>query len=100
VLAGGGQALADYFTSEAGRAALSRTGEARAVTILQAKMVGEAFILHIRDRNAGDSWRGVESVAGRLVTITVNLPAGSNGDAEALLTEALRLTLAANRDPA
>jgi hypothetical protein len=100
VLAGGGQALADYFTSEAGRTALSRTGEARAVTILQAKMVGEAFILHIRDRNAGDSWRGVESIAGRLVTITVNLPAGSDGDAEALLADALRLTLAANRDPA
>jgi hypothetical protein len=100
VLAGGGQALADYFTSDAGRAALSRTGEARAVTILQAKMVGEAFVLQIRDRDAGESWRGVERVAGRLVTITVNLPQGSAADGQAVLTDALRLTAAANRDPA
>ncbi len=96
VLAGGGQALADYFTSDAGRAALSRTGNPGAVTILQAKMVGAAFVLHIRDRNAGDSWRGVESIAARLVTITVNFPGGGDADGEALLLEALRLTQSAN----
>jgi hypothetical protein len=96
VLAGGGQALADYFTSDAGRAALSRSGKPGAITILQAKMVGAAFVLHLRDRNAGESWRGVQSVAGRLVTITVNFPDGGTADGEALLRDVLRLTQAAN----
>jgi hypothetical protein len=99
VLAGGGQALADYFTSDAGRAALSRNGNAGAVTILQAKMVGLAFVLQIRDQNAGDSWRGVESVAGRLVTITVNFPDDADADGETLLMNALQVTQAANRAP-
>jgi hypothetical protein len=96
VLAGGGAALAAFFTSDAGRAALSRNGRADAVTILQAKMVGPAFILRIADRNAGASWRGVSSVMGRLVTVTVTFPDGADTDGEALLIDTLRLIRQAN----
>jgi hypothetical protein len=96
VLGGGGAALAAYFTSDAGRAALSRTGRAADVVIVQAKMVGPAFVLRIADRNAGTVWRGVESVAGRLVTVTVSSPAGADAGGEPLLTETLRLTRLAN----
>jgi hypothetical protein len=96
VLGGGGAALAAYFTSDAGRAALSRTGRADDVAILQAKMVGPAFVLRIADRNAGTYWRGVESVAGRLVTVTVSIPDDANADGEPLLTDTLRLTRLAN----
>jgi hypothetical protein len=99
VLDGGGAALAAYFTSDAGRAALSRTGRASDVAILQAKTVGAAFLLRIADRNAGTYWRGVESVAGRLVTVTVNIPDGTDSAGEALLTDALRLTRLANGTP-
>ncbi len=96
VLDGGGAALAAYFTSDAGRAALSRNGRANAVSIQQAKMVGPAFVLRIADRNAGISWRGVQNVAGRLVTLTVSFPSGADADGEALLINTLRLTAQAN----
>ncbi len=96
VLGGGGEALAAYFTSDAGRAALSRNGRASAVTILQAKMVGPAFVLRIADRNAGTYWRGVESVAGRLVTVTVAYPGAADTGGEDLLIATLGLTGRAN----
>ena len=96
VLAGGGQTLADYFTSAQGRTALSRSGRASAVDIVQAKSVGPAFVMRIRDSAVGEYWRGVEPVAGRLVTITVDLPAGNTADGEALLEEALNVMRAAN----
>jgi hypothetical protein len=96
VLAGGGQALADYFTSSQGRAALSRAGRASAVEIVQAKSVGSAFVMRIRDGEVGEYWRGVEPVAGRLVTITVDLPADTEADGEALLNTALQAMQRAN----
>ena len=96
VLAGGGQTLADYFTSDQGRRALSRSGRASTVEIVQAKMVGTAFVMRIRDGAIGEYWRGVEPVAGRLVTITVDLPADAQADGEALLNEALLAMRRAN----
>ncbi|MGL5012473.1 MAG: cation transport ATPase [Paracoccaceae bacterium] len=99
VLAGGGETLAGYFTSDAGRAALSRTGRASAVEIVQAKSVGAAFVMRIRDRAVGEYWRGVEPVAGRLVTITVDLPEGTEADGEALLLAALAAMQRANPAP-
>jgi hypothetical protein len=96
VLAGGGKALAAYFTSDAGRAALSRAGRANTVTVLAAKGVGTAFVMRIRDRDAGEYWRGVAPVAGRLVTITVDAPGADAATAEALLTQALDAMRRAN----
>jgi hypothetical protein len=96
VLAGGGQALAAYFTSDAGRAALSRSGRANTVTVLQAKSVGTAFVMRIRDRNAGEYWRGVAPVAGRLVTITVDAPGADAASGEALLIQSLAAMRRAN----
>lgn len=96
VLAGGGQALAAYFTSDAGRAALSRSGRASTVTIVQAKGVGAAFVMRIRDRDAGEYWRGVVPVAGRLVTITVDAPGADAAAGETLLTRSLDAMLRAN----
>jgi hypothetical protein len=96
VLAGGGQSLADYFTSAQGRAALSRSGRASAVEIVQAKSVGTAFMMRIRDGAVGEYWRGVEPVAGRLVTITVEVAAGTEDSGEALLDAALLAMRRAN----
>lgn len=72
VLAAGGEALTGYFTSPEGRAALSRIGRARDVTVLAALSAGDAYLLHLNDRAVGDYWRAVVGLNGRLVTISAN----------------------------
>ena len=78
VLAAGGQALADYFSSAPGRAAVARSGRASDVRVLEAFGKGPggggAFLLHLADRRVGDYWRAVVGVRGRLVTVTVTPP--------------------------
>ena len=71
-MAAGGAALTRYFTSPEGRAALSRTGRSRDVTVLHASMAGEAYLLHLNDTEAGEYWRAVVGLNGRLVTISAN----------------------------
>jgi len=71
-LAAGGAALTAYFTSPEGRAALSRTGRAADVSVIEALGVGDAYLLHLRDRAVGDYWRAVVGLNGRLVTISAN----------------------------
>ena len=77
-MAGGGEALASYFASDAGRAALSRSGEAKDVQLLTAAGSEAAFLVQVRDRLAGEYWRGIAGVRGRLVTVTA---AGPSEDA-------------------
>lgn len=71
-MAAGGAALTGYFTSTQGRAALSRIGRARDVTVLEALTAGDAYLLHLNDRAVGDYWRAVVGLNGRLVTISAN----------------------------
>lgn len=77
-MTGGGAALAAYFTSDAGRAALSRSGRAEDVQVLAAREADRAFLVQVRDRLAGDYWRGIAGLRGRLVTVTA---AGPSEDA-------------------
>lgn len=77
VVAGNGPALAAYFTSAAGRAALARSGQARDVTVLEALGSGDAFLIRLSDVSPGgqgqaEIWRAVLGLQGRLVTLTVN----------------------------
>ncbi len=72
VLAAGGAALTTYFTSSEGRATLSRMGRAGDVAVVEAVGVGDAYLLHLQDRAAGDYWRAVVGLNGRLVTISAN----------------------------
>ncbi|WP_232520652.1 cation transport ATPase [Rhodobacter sp. CZR27] len=70
-----GQELAAFFSSTEGRAALSRSGNARRVELLEARGRGEAFLLRLRDTSPGhhgqtEGWRAVLSLNGRLVTLT------------------------------
>lgn len=76
VLAGGGAMLAEYFTSEAGRAAVSRSGRAADVAVVQASEVDGAFLMRLQDREAGDYWRGIDGLRGRLVTVSATGPEG------------------------
>ena len=75
-MAGGGAALAGYFTSASGRAALSRSGRAGDVEVVSASDVGGDFLLRVRDRVAGEYWRGIAGLRGRLITVTAAGPEG------------------------
>jgi hypothetical protein len=81
VLAGGDAALAEFFRSPGGRAALSRTGSADTVEILEAGNLDTAFALHIAETGVGDYWRAVLGLSGRLVTLSVQGPSGADLDA-------------------
>ena len=70
VMTAGGAALAAFFTSRQGRATLSRDGRASDIKVIEALGVGDAFLLHLQDRRAGDYWRAVIGVKGRLVTVS------------------------------
>lgn len=77
VMADGGTALSAFFGSTAGRAALSRTGDAASVKILQAAKLDGAFALRIAEKDVGDYWRAVLGLSGRLVTVSVQGPEGA-----------------------
>jgi hypothetical protein len=70
-LASGGEALSAYFTSDAGRAALSIDGKPENVTVLYASETDVAFVLHLEDRAKGRYWRAIAGARGRLVTLSV-----------------------------
>ncbi len=70
VMTAGGPALTAFFNSDQGRAALSRDGRAENLKIVEAVGVDDAFLMHLQDRNAGDYWRAVIGVKGRLVTVS------------------------------
>jgi hypothetical protein len=73
-----GQALADYFTSTEGRAALSRAGRAATVRVHDVTGSSDAVLVRLTDTaprpseiGPGESWRAVLSISGRLVTLAV-----------------------------
>lgn len=102
-MAAGGAALAEYFTSSAGRAALSRDGRARDVIVLEAVSTQNAFLLHVRDRAVGDYWRAILGLRGRLVTLSVAGPEGQPLEAakgRGLLDAAVAALRRANGNPA
>lgn len=75
-MSAGGEALAAYFASAEGRAALSRDGRAADVRLLEAVMVDGAFLLHVTDAAVGDYWRAITGLRGRLVTVSAAGPDG------------------------
>ncbi len=71
VIADGGEALAAYFQTPGGRAALSRRGIADDVQVLQAANTDGAFTLQIAEDGVGRYWRAILGLSGRLVTLSV-----------------------------
>lgn len=99
-MSAGGEALAAYFTSAEGRAALGRDGRAQDVRVLSAVMSGEAFLLHVADAAVGDYWRALTGLRGRLVTVSAAGPEGSAlpaGKGRALVEAALAALERANQ---
>ena len=72
VLVAGPDALAQFFTSTAGRKVLARDGVAGHVVVLQAKVDGDSLLLHVNDQTAGEYWRAITAIKGRLVTISAS----------------------------
>ncbi len=77
-MVGAQAALATFFASDQGRAALSREGDASSVTVQQTTVQGSAVLIRLTDTSANpqapgqtQSWRGVLPLAGRLVSLTV-----------------------------
>jgi len=71
-------ALAAFFRTEAGRAALARDGRAASVRILETRQRGNALYLHALDQSAGrvpgaapDYWRALFDIDGRFVTVSL-----------------------------
>lgn len=72
VMVAGPQALGAFFASSAGRKVLARDGEADHVQILQTQSAGRGLLLHLNDQVAGEYWRAITAIKGRLVTISAS----------------------------
>jgi hypothetical protein len=67
-----------FFASDAGRAALSRSGQASTVKVLQTIAQGDVLFIELTDSSAStgtrvqaQSWRAVTGVKGRIVSVSV-----------------------------
>lgn len=70
--------LETYFRSEAGRAALSRSGNAATVKVVRSQIAGDVLLIELTDTAASGanrvqarSWRGLMEIRGRIVSLTV-----------------------------
>jgi hypothetical protein len=98
-IAGGGDALAAFFTSEVGRETLSRDGQADDVAISHASVVDGAFVMRVTDAATGTYWRAIVGLNGRIVTLSVAGPEGlplSDTSGRALLTAGIAALNSAN----
>jgi outer membrane murein-binding lipoprotein Lpp len=72
VLLAGPDALAKFFTSAQGRRVLARDGVAGHVVVMQAAVREGSLFLHVNDTTAGEYWRAITAIRGRLVTISAS----------------------------
>ena len=77
VMLAGPKALAAFFASPAGRRALSRDGRVNDVGVVQTVATADALFLRVLDRVAGDYWRAITGLNGRLVTVSATGAAGA-----------------------
>lgn len=72
VLAEGPDVLGKFFTSVPGRKILARDGVAGHVIVTEARVGDGSLYLHLLDQEAGDYWRAISAIRGRLVTISAS----------------------------
>jgi hypothetical protein len=70
VMLAGAEALRQFLRSPEGRKALSRSGRAQDVAVLQSGVVDGTLLLHMNDALAGEYWRAIIGLRGRLVTVS------------------------------
>lgn len=66
------EALRSFMSSPNGRRVLSRSGRAEDVEVLESGVLDGRLMLHLKDLIAGDYWRAIIGVNGRLVTISAS----------------------------
>jgi hypothetical protein len=76
VVAGSEQRLLDFFATDAGKKALSRSADPSTVTVLQSYAKDGAVWLQVRDTSPAQQldasyWRALFDLKGRIVTVTV-----------------------------
>ncbi|WP_415184907.1 hypothetical protein [Phaeovulum sp.] len=98
--------MKEFFQSEAGRAALSRSGKAASVTVLGMRTEDDLLLVHLRDtaaasgpRVAAEYWRAFTGIEGRILSLSV-LPLRdrpvSDANQRALILAFVRAIRAAN----
>ena len=93
------ETLRAFMSSQAGRRALSRSGRAQDVVVLESGVVGGKLLLHLKDRVAGDYWRAVIGIKGRLVTVSASGTGGTPlrpQDGRRLVDQTVDALIAAN----
>ena len=99
VMLAGAEPLRAFLRSFAGRTALSRSGRAGDVAILQSGVVDGTLLLHLNDRVAGQYWRAVIGIRGRLVTISATGAEGAPltpNDGQRLVRQTVAALIKAN----
>ena len=78
---------------------MSRSGRAGDVAVLQSGVVDGTLMLHLNDRMAGDYWRAIIGLKGRLVTISASGAEGAPltpADGQRLVEETVAALIRAN----
>ncbi|MEI6098205.1 MAG: hypothetical protein WCS20_07880 [Alphaproteobacteria bacterium] len=70
VMLAGAEALRQFLRSSDGRKVLSRSGRVEDVAVLQSGVVDGTLMLHLNDALAGEYWRAIIGLRGRLVTVS------------------------------
>ncbi|MBC7478421.1 MAG: hypothetical protein H7317_10060 [Pseudorhodobacter sp.] len=99
VMLAGAERLRAFLRSGAGRKALSRSGRPGDVAVLQSGVVDGTLMLHLDDRVAGEYWRAIIGIKGRLVTISASGAEGAPltpADGQRLVEETVTALVRAN----
>ena len=72
VMLASAEALRAFMSSAAGRRALARSGRSQDVEIVSSGVVEGRLMLHLKDREAGEYWRAILGVNGRLISISAS----------------------------
>lgn len=76
VMASGPEPLRQFLVTPAGRKAMARSGRAEDLEVLQSDVVDDVLFAQVNDALAGEYWRAVISLKGRLVTVSALGPEG------------------------
>ncbi|MDR7123245.1 cation transport ATPase [Pseudotabrizicola sp. 4114] len=96
-MAAGGQEMAAFFASDAGRKSLSKRGRAADVSVTSALSVGDLFLFRVSDRGEGVYWRGMTAMNGRTVSVKVSGPDLDEAESRKLVESTAKALRRANR---
>ncbi|MGV8988212.1 MAG: hypothetical protein ACOH2H_18230 [Cypionkella sp.] len=72
VLVAGPEVLAKFFASTPGRTLLARDGVASHVVVMNTMVSKGTLLVHVKDKTAGEYWRAILALRGRLVTVSAS----------------------------